>query len=632
MSGAVLAAERAGSRRLLRPSGSALALLLGLGLALPLGAANGGYFPASWGWAALPLAWVAGAALVLRERIGLSRLELSFLGALGLLTGWVGLSILWSLDVPQTVLELERTLVYLAAALAAVLVLDRRAVPGLVAGLATGIAGICAYSLATRLLPSTSGQAPVALNRLQGTIGYWNGLAIFAAIGTVLAVVLAARATWRPGRALAAASVVVTVATLYFTFSRGGWLALGIGVAAALAVDSRRLQLSLTMLAVAPFAAFGVFLCSRAHVLATLTGTQAGAAHEGHRLAPELFALALGAAAVVGGLAWLERRIDPPPAARFAFRVGLAAAVLAVAGGLLAHFGGPVAAARDAYHSFERAPASVSSGQSLDKRLFSLSSNGRAHLWQAALTDFTAHPALGSGAGTFEPWWYQHRTDLQNVRDAHSLYLETLAELGIPGFLLLIAMLAAPLVALRRARTHTLAPALAAGYVAFLVHAGIDWDWELPAITLTGLACGVGLLALARGSGRFELRRLSRNGLVALVLIPLAGFSLFGLVGNRRFSAAVSAADAGRWRQAAADARSAQGWMPWAPGPWHVLAAADAGRGNLRAAAADMRKAVQLGPNEWTLWVDLGNVSKGAVQREAYARARELDPRNEVTE
>jgi O-Antigen ligase len=616
------------SERLPYPRAFVVALVLGIGLAVPLGAADGGYFPVAWGWAALPLAWVAGVALVLRRQIRVSRLEALFLVALGLLTVWIGLSILWSADVSQSVLELERTLVYLAGALAVVVALDRRAASGLVAGLAMGIAGICAYSLATRLFPVAGGGTTVALDRLQGTIGYWNGLAIFAAIGTVLAAVLAARAAWLPGRGLAAAAVVVTTATLYFTFSRGGWLALAVGVGVALAVDTQRLQLSLVLLVVAPFAAGGVLICSRARTLTTVVGSPAAAAHDGHRLALELLALALGAAAAAVSLAWLGRRIDPDRRVRLGYRALLAAAVLAASGVLFAHFGGPVGAARDAYHSFEQSSVQVGTGQSLDRRLFSLSSNGRSHLWKAAWGEFTAHPALGSGAGSFEQYWYRHRTDLQNVRDAHSLYLETLAELGIPGFLLLLIMLAAPLLALRGARSHGLAPALAAGYVAFLVHAGMDWDWELPAITLVGLACGIGLLVVARGTGGVELRWPSRAGLALLVLLPLAGFSLFALVGNRRLSAAVAAAGQGRWQQAASDARAASGWMPWAPGPWHTLAAADAGLGHAAAAVADMRAAVRLGPNEWTLWTDLGNVSTGAERKDAFAHARALNPRD----
>src|SRR5205085_1577702 len=68
--------------------------------------------------------------------------------------------------------------------------------------------------------------------------------------------------------------------------------------------------------------------------------------------------------------------------------------------------------------------------------------SGRGPLWRQAWHDWEAHPALGSGAGTFEQFWLRHRRISANARDAHSLYLETLAELGPLGLGLLAATLA----------------------------------------------------------------------------------------------------------------------------------------------------------------------------------------------
>ena len=81
-----------------------------------------------------------------------------------------------------------------------------------------------------------------------------------------------------------------------------------------------------------------------------------------------------------------------------------------------------------------------------------------------------------------------------NVRDAHSLYLEILAELGPIGLALLVAALVLPLVALWRVRAWAPAATPAAAYLAWLVHAGIDWDWEVPVTTLVALACAAVLL------------------------------------------------------------------------------------------------------------------------------------------
>jgi len=122
----------------------------------------------------------------------------------------------------------------------------------------------------------------------------------------------------------------------------------------------------------------------------------------------------------------------------------------------------------------------------------------RPSYWRVALEDAVTHPLLGSGAGSFDDVWIEHRPIAADVRDAHSLYLEVLAELGPVGLALLLALLAAPLVAAAHARGKPVVAAAAAGYSAYLVHAGLDWDWEYPVVTLTGLACGAGLLIAAR--------------------------------------------------------------------------------------------------------------------------------------
>jgi len=118
----------------------------------------------------------------------------------------------------------------------------------------------------------------------------------------------------------------------------------------------------------------------------------------------------------------------------------------------------------------------------------------RPYYWWTAWHALGDRPLLGSGAGTFDLIWAAGAPIPVFVRDAHSLYLETLVELGPLGLLLVLAALAVPLVAAVRAHTDVAAVATGA-YVAFLVHAGVDWDWEMPAVTVAGLACGIAVLA-----------------------------------------------------------------------------------------------------------------------------------------
>ena len=109
--------------------------------------------------------------------------------------------------------------------------------------------------------------------------------------------------------------------------------------------------------------------------------------------------------------------------------------------------------------------------------------------WRVAAKTFAHHPLRGTGAASFRVEWLRERPFAEPVRDAHSLYLETAAELGLVGLLILGSMLSGVVLAARRAWLSD--PALATGAVAgltvFAVHAGVDWDWEMPALTLTAL-------------------------------------------------------------------------------------------------------------------------------------------------
>jgi O-antigen ligase len=113
----------------------------------------------------------------------------------------------------------------------------------------------------------------------------------------------------------------------------------------------------------------------------------------------------------------------------------------------------------------------------------------RAWYWHVAWAQARDTPLVGRGAGTFELAWLEQQPIGASVRDAHSLYLETLADLGLVGLALLVLALAPPLLA---ASPRT--AAAAGAYAAFLLHAGADWDWEMPAVTIAGLLCGVALL------------------------------------------------------------------------------------------------------------------------------------------
>jgi hypothetical protein len=116
------------------------------------------------------------------------------------------------------------------------------------------------------------------------------------------------------------------------------------------------------------------------------------------------------------------------------------------------------------------------------------------------------------------------------------LYLESLSELGVLGLALVVGVLLVPLAAALRARRHALLPTALAGYAVFLVHAGVDWDWEMPVVTLAGLFCAAALLVAARppdgAATSVETRPwpLAAAGLlVGLALIELIASGALGL-------------------------------------------------------------------------------------------------------
>ena len=260
------------------------------------------------------------------------------------------------------------------------------------------------------------------------------------------------------------------------------------------------------------------------------------------------------------------------------------------------------------------------------ERLFSTTSNSRTAYWRVALGDFERHPVVGSGAGTFVREWYRHRPIRANVTDAHSLYLETLAELGLVGLALVLLVLAVPLVAAARVRRSPFVAAALGAYAAFLAHLAVDWDWELPAVTLAGLFCGGLLVVAARtDSDVLVLDRRWRTPLLAPVLVLLA-ISFVGLVGNRADASAVSAARRGNWSATASQARRAASWAPWSAAALGLQADAANGLGDRRTAVDLLRRAVQKDPTSLELWQRLASVATGAERREARRRVAVLDP------
>ena len=472
-----------------------LGVAVGLGLAV-IAFDSGGYFPTAWSWGALVALTVVAAALVLGEPVRPSSLALASLGGLAGFAAWTWLALLWSNDRSATVLEGQRALLYVAVLAALVLLVRRSTVPLVLAATLVAIFLATGYGLLTRLFPERLGVFdPIAAYRLEEPLTYWNALGIFAAMGALLALGFAARAPSLVGRALAGATLPVFFAAIYFTFSRGSWVAAAIAVAVAVAVDPRRLQLMLAALVLAPASALAVLLSSHEDALTRTDAPLSAASRDGHRLAVYLLVLVVVSALVAFGLALAERRVTPSRQVRVAFAGVLILVAVASLLAVFVRYDGPVTLARKGYDAFTT--TSGGTPVNLNERLFTFSGSYRSELWHVAWDDYRDNLVLGSGPGTYEAYWDEHRPIQHKVRDAHNLYLEVLAELGPLGLLLLLLALGAPLVAGVLARGHPLAPLALAGYAAFLVHAAVDWDWEMPGVMIAALICAVALLAAA---------------------------------------------------------------------------------------------------------------------------------------
>ena len=594
-----------------------------IGLAL-VAFASGGYFPTAWTWAALLALVFVAAVLGLGVGARPSGLALVSLGALGGFAAWTWLALVWSADPAATVLEGLRVLMYVSVLAALLLVLRRDGVPILLAATLGAIFLASGYGLLTRLFPERLGAFdPVAAYRLEEPLTYWNAAGLFAAMGALLALGFAARSQTLLARAVVSATLPIFLATLYFTFSRGAWIACAVGFAAALAIDPRRLQLLLAALVLGIPSGLAVLLSSHEKALTRTDAPLSDASHDGHRLALYILLLAVAAGLAGAGLWLAEQRVAPPRQARLAF-AGAAALVLVI--GLLGafvHYGGPVEIARKGYDSFTT--TSGGTPVNLNQRLFTFSGSYRAELWHAAWHDYQAHPVLGSGPGTYEWYWNEHRPLQHKVRDAHNLYLEVLAELGPLGLLLLVVALAAPLAAAFGARGHPLVPLALAAFVAFLVHASVDWDWEMSAVTLAALACAASMLAAAdrRASTPILSPGVRVAGVAASLLLAVVAF--VGVVGSSALAASDSALGKGKYGEAASQAKKASSWWRWSPDPWRELGDIAAEQGDDTAAARYYRKAIAKDDTDWKLWYDLSTVTSGAESNRALARAVRLN-------
>jgi hypothetical protein len=501
---------------------------------------------------------------------------------------------------------------------------------------------VAVMALITRVTPGIH-SIPVSLEnyRLSYPLTYWNALGLFVAVAVLLCAGLATRSKENPiAQSLAAAAIPILVATLYFTFSRGSIGVLAVGAVAFVLLAARR-DLIPAALAVVPPTAVAALLCVGTDVLSTgKYGNPAGVA-EGKTLAWQLLGLAVAAGVLRFALRPLDRRLA-------AIEISAAAKkrnwiVFAVTAVLVIVVAGVAVDAphkiSKGFHSFTATQA-PEDPEALQDRLTDLNSNGRLAQWELAVEKFGEHPLDGTGAGTFARVWAQEGSGEFKVINAHSLYLEMLEELGLPGIIFLAVAIIAIFVGLAgriRGPDRVLYAALFAAALAWAGHAAVDWDWEMPATGFFLFSLGAMAIAaregedtswIPRAPGRFPRVALGIGCLVLVVSPALVAIS------QGMLNSAVRNLQAGNCGQASHEALDAIQLLSVRPDPYQVLGFCDSRAGEHKLAIQMLETAVDRDPGEWESYYGLALVkgAAGVDPRPDARKAHELAPHVALTE
>jgi O-antigen ligase len=615
--------------------------LLGFLLIIYLGLEGGGYGPvlrnqlgiAVW-WGVL-LGLGVGALPVRKLRRG----SWVAIGLLSAYVAWVALSATWSTVPGSTFEDLGRVSTYLAIFVLAVSIRGRSGARRMVAAVGCGIFVVIAAGLLSRLHPAWFPGATEQLklltterNRLSYPLGYWNGVAELAAIGAPLLLYLAGSARHVVTQALAAAALPALGLAVYFTFSRTGAAAAVVGVVAFIALAGDRLPRLLTALVGSAGAAILIAGAHQRHALNA--GLESSLAHhQGNQLLAMALVVCVGAGLIQASIAIVLKQGRRPRWTRVDRRQSIAilgsAAVVVVLVGVAVGGPGKVSHAWSEFKNSGGSPTGAG-------RFGSFSSSGRWDYWKQAVDEFESAPLVGKGSGSFEAWWAQHRgANGGFVRDAHSLYLELLAELGIVGFALLVGFFAWILIvglirysSATQSRRSQLAAAMA-GCIAFMVGAGFDWSWEIAVIPISFLLLASVIVTAGDRSRRsappVKFRVL--GGAVAIIAMIAIGVPL---ATAHSLQASQAAAREGNLEAALHNATDAQSVEPFAGAPRLQQALVQERLGDLAAAERDARAAVAREPDEWRSWVILSRLQaeRGRISPsiDSYRRARALNP------
>jgi hypothetical protein len=633
--------RRARTAVLTRPtfSGSGRALIV-CALTCVLGFRAGGFYAGVTGVAALAVAIGLALRVLVAPRpfSGFSPGLAIGAGALALFAAWTLCSEIWSHAPARALVEFDRALLYVLVLLVCGLAATRRGdLSRVVLGAAAALVAICVAGMLSRLLPDVIEAAPnIVAERLSFPLTYWNAMGIAAALALVLCAHLTASgAEPRTVRVLAAAAIPAVAVTLFLTFSRGGIWVAPVGLVVYVLLAQPRGLLTALPAAGLP-AAVAVYRALDADALTQSDfASSATAIDQGHDLLRVVIACMVAAAVLRAIGVMIDARVArikvSPPRLRLA-RWGLVVTTMAAiaVGALAADAPARIDAVRDTWSQ-----GTFLATADLRDRLLSFSDNGRVLHWRVATEAFSEHPLLGTGAGTFRLSWEQRRATNFTVNDAHSLYLEVLSELGIPGLVFLVGALGSVLVAgLRRLggpERHVHAAVVAAG-IALLIHAGVDWDWEMPAVFLWFFGAGGVMLAAREGRERAPVPGRLARLLAGLACLLVALTPWFVASSQGPLNAAVDAFARGDCPTAVDNALTSTERLSVRPEPFEVIGWCDVRAGQARLAVDAMTAAHDRDPDNWAYVYGLAvaQALDGQDPRPMAVRATRLNPREQL--
>jgi Flp pilus assembly protein TadD len=596
------------------------------------------------------------------------------------------LSVVWSVEPDHSWLDAGRMLAY-SAVFGASVTLVRAAParwPAMLGGVTLAAVAVCGYALLTKVFPAQL-DANDTYARLRAPYDYWNAIGLTAAMGVICCMWLAAR---RAGHgllsALAYPAMGLMLVTLMLAYSRGALVALALGLVLWFCVVPLRLRGAAVLLSGGIGAGIVVAWTFSTHALSAENVAIGARTNAGHQLGVLLVAM-LGMLAITGLAIGFQsgRRAPSERTRRNAGAVLLAliaVAVIGFAGALAASHRGFSGSISHALNSLTNTHARV---PNTPDRLTAIAS-ARAQYWNEALKVFTAHPPLGSGAEGYATARLRYRNGTLAVRHAHGFLVQTLADLGLVGLLVMLALLAAWMAAAGRC-THPFnrrwtAPSARMGIrsgkppawrrlevseqsavytservgllsmlcvvVVFGVHSLLDWTWYVPGDACVALLCagwlaGRGPLTGPRGALEDRLRpggqaragvHKGRRPTPARTDIAVAAATVIAALlaawaqwqPQRSIDASQRALSllAGDPRGADAAARTAVARDPLSAQALFILAEVQRAGGRPAIARATLQRAVRLQPSNPETWAHLGEYDASGDPRSAVDELR----------